>query len=600
MRTESRAHDRLRVFLYAAFLLVVIQLPVEVPRPLFSVGPLVFTNLETTVGIMLAGLAAYGLLKARTRSLPRSNLGSPDLAVGIWVLSLFLSAALAPDLRAHAAKFALRGGAIASLYVASRVLHGAGGEGERRMRITAGTLAALGGVVSLLGLLEGMKEHSIEPILSIFRTVPTLTADGFLRMTATFSHANQTAGFLTMILPLATALALDARGPRRLAWTAATALVFWGLLSTLSRSGVVAGILATFLVLALGVRARKTRSTAALLMVVLLLLGGVRWAGDAPFRSRFGGRPVASPFAARYEAPEALTLPAGARARVTVGAQNLGSIPWNRGGFAPVSLSYHLIRMRDETPVIFDGPRTPAPKTVRPGVSVLFPAEFRAPVEEGRFLLLWDLVRERVSWFSWAGVPPGMTRVTVLPAGAASTAIDDRWPESTMERLPQAAAKVEGRVEWSEAPRSTLWKIAFDRFRRRPFFGWGADTFRLRYAESLGPGHWDPRIHANSLYLELLATTGIMGLLSWLWMLLTLVRRAPWRGWGERVGPGDEPGSILILAAGAGLLAFSAHGLLDSFLEFYGIMGVFWILAGTVAAPAAGSGRALDATHPGV
>ena len=108
-----------------------------------------------------------------------------------------------------------------------------------------------------------------------------------------------------------------------------------------------------------------------------------------------------------------------------------------------------------------------------------------------------------------------------------------------------------------------------------PLFGMGPDNFRHTYGPYLGQAAFDDRITANSWPVELLATTGAVGLLAWLVIplaLLMIVRRYWWAlAQRERV---------LAIGLGAALLAFFLHGTVDYFMEFTPTYGLFWLIAG--------------------
>lgn len=71
------------------------------------------------------------------------------------------------------------------------------------------------------------------------------------------------------------------------------------------------------------------------------------------------------------------------------------------------------------------------------------------------------------------------------------------------------------------ATRFLAWEVAWQAFRDRPFLGFGYENFQVAYARFYPPGVdafmdgavWD---RAHNLYLDLLATTGVLGLLAYL------------------------------------------------------------------------------------
>ena len=108
-----------------------------------------------------------------------------------------------------------------------------------------------------------------------------------------------------------------------------------------------------------------------------------------------------------------------------------------------------------------------------------------------------------------------------------------------------------------------------------PLFGIGPDNFRHVYGQYLGQTEFDDHITANSWYVELFATTGVSGVMSWLLIPVALMVIAR-RQWG-RLAPG---GRILALGLSVGLLAFFVHGTVDYFMEFTPAYGLFWLIAG--------------------
>ncbi len=620
--------------LYLLFLLLILQLSMEAPRSLVPALPVVVTNVEGALALLVAGFAVWALRNraARVRSLAairRASPRDPGFWIVLWLLALLASALLAPGLRVHALKFVLRSASIASLFWIARALHGRTSGGARRLQSTMGVIVGVGAMVALLGVMEGLPGHPLEPFLRVFRRVPTIAA-GTLRLTATFTHANQTGAFLALVLPPAAALVMVARPRARLAWGASGALILWSLLGTMSRTAVAAGMASVVLlcVLARADRHGRARGAAFAVLAGIVIVCAARWSSDGSFRTRFGGFGSVAPFAASYQVPEEITMSPDQMIRVGVRVTNLGSLAWSSEGVLPVNVSYHVVRVgrvgrgdgggdgggrddgaggeggdpksggadgngeghgADGNTVIFDGARTPLPGIIPPGGEVALAAWLRAPRESGRFVIAWDMVREKVTWFSWKGITPGLTRLNVVPADSIPWTGKDWWRDVPRSRMLSAAAKIDTMATWSETGRTLLWRQAARLFARRPLTGWGPDTFRLLYSKDLGPGHWDPRSHANDLYLELLATTGLLGLLAWLGFLATLLASgfaALRRARRDRRGHGDPPSTPSLLVAGLvlGVIVFILHGLLDSSLEFYGIMGLFWILAGALAA----------------
>ncbi len=95
-----------------------------------------------------------------------------------------------------------------------------------------------------------------------------------------------------------------------------------------------------------------------------------------------------------------------------------------------------------------------------------------------------------------------------------------RWSTSPAEihRPPTPPVGVEPRSDLTAAlppvPRTELWGAALSMVRQHPLLGVGPDNFRHIYGTYLGLPAWDDRVHANNLYLELLADMGVLGALA--------------------------------------------------------------------------------------
>jgi O-antigen ligase len=102
---------------------------------------------------------------------------------------------------------------------------------------------------------------------------------------------------------------------------------------------------------------------------------------------------------------------------------------------------------------------------------------------------------------------------------------------------------------------------------------------------------WDTGGHANSVYFETLADTGLPGLAAFMWLTWRLVRTSfelllkPLRASKDVT----DAHSIWRLALAASLCSWFVHGLLDYFYEPLPTNLAFWLVAGLVLAAADGS-----------
>jgi hypothetical protein len=226
-------------------------------------------------------------------------------------------------------------------------------------------------------------------------------------------------------------------------------------------------------------------------------------------------------------------------------------------------LGYTLTRPNDQSFTALDGIRAALPADVLPGQTIDVIAKVVSPPVPGAYLIQWDMVEEGVLWFSSRGSAPASTRLTVAGQPVANAS-------------PLKLGPANYTTDISSVERPALWGAALRIFRDKPLLGVGPDDFRWIYGRYLDLDHWDTAIHANSIYLETLADTGLIGLLAflllnWRWLRLS---------WQNLRRQNNHKFWIWQLALIAALIAWFVHGFLDYFYEFTGTYVLFWLIAG--------------------
>jgi hypothetical protein len=538
----------------AAWLLggLAVLLPFEPRRPVLELGPLTLTPLE-----VLAALASLGLAWSGARRLPgllrRPPL--PLLLIAAYALVHLASAAFAPAHPGLALKFAARMAAMAAF----AFLVAAAPAAAQRASLVG--LAVAGGLVGAAASLEGWGLRALDPWLDHFREMPFNVA-GSRRATAFTEYPNLAAGFVMYGLQAAVGLAVAAARP--LQWAAPAALVSaLGLLFTYSRGALVAtacGLIAAALLLG-----RRHRSWARPPLAALAMLGATAaafaWGGEI-FRLRLGSEGTTRFYAVAYRPEEpTLQLVPGETRTTRVQVTNLGQKTWAVN--EAFHLSYHWY---DQQRVqLEEGGRTRLPRDLAHGESAMLLAEVRAPLREGRYLLVWDMVHEHTTWFSGQGVPPA-----VVPAVVSTS------PQPAAEPLPPEMVPD---VAWRPG-RWELWRLALDMWKERPLLGVGSDNFRWLHGPRARQPMWDSRVFANNLYLEAAATTGTLGLLAVAGTLGAALAAA-----ARRLASAEgAPDAAVAAAVLAGLAAVAVHGTVDYVLAFTGHYLVFGLLIGLAAA----------------
>jgi hypothetical protein len=284
-------------------------------------------------------------------------------------------------------------------------------------------------------------------------------------------------------------------------------------------------------------------------------------------------------------AQASLDLEAGRLIALPVTVRNEGLITWLSSGSQAVFLSYHWYDPAEDKMVVFEGLRTSLPADLPPGAEVGLDAWVRAPTKAGRYILQLDMVQEDVLWFSAQGSETGDVPVEVSPATGPVA------PDKPPAHMPEPDLR-------TQPARLVLWSAGLRMWLEHPWLGVGPDNFRYLYGPYLDLDPFDRRIHANSLYVETLANTGLAGALALAGLMAALARMA-WRGWQALDDAVDDPaneasGTARALAAGllAGLAAFFRHGVADYFFEFTPTYGLFWLLAGSATGLLAAGKRA--------
>jgi len=560
--------------------LVLASLPFELYTGVPLAG-LTFTNVEILVLAILALWALGLVLDRRLPQLPRSLL-LPMIAL----LAIFcVSAAVAPEWRVAALKFTARQlqAALLALCLADQIALG-GWPVARRF----GLALIVGAVISAtLGLLEISEAPLILALLAAFKDQPTM-AGGLLRLSATFGYANIAAMFYEATLPICLA-AVGLATSRRARWllSAAALLLFAATLLTYSRAALLTTIAATLMIMLgailLGRRAfargdatpalvaQSARRVVRLGMLLLALTAAVLLFSPT-FRVRIAAPDVADWYRADYSVAALSGMAPNALLTTPVTLQNRGLVTWRSTGLRPVALSYHWLDPRTRRVVRYNGRRTLLPQPVDPGGALQVNANVQAPDKPGDYILAWDMVVEHSGWFSERGNPIAEVAVKVAGQPVASQPAPSAEPAT----MPQELI-----VRPAPPARSLLWSAALRIWRAHPLLGIGPDTFRHMYGPQLGLRIWDDRVHTNSLYLELLVGTGVVGLGAF----LLLIALALWRAARllARFGANDRtPHWWMVLGCAVALLTFLIHGVLDMFLEYTATVLLLWALIGAL------------------
>lgn len=541
--------------------LLAVLLPFELKTPIVTLGPIVLTNVEVLLYALIV-LWIFGVLRAQRAPGVRWTLAHS--VVLAWVIVQFAAAIFAPIERDAAIKFALRSaGGAALFFIAAEWIR------SGRWAAWIMSAVAIGAVASAVaGVLE-IHSDAVQAALLIFKTQATLVG-GQLRSSGTFQYANTAAMYWEAALPVLITVGVwwsIGHGQRR--WIAfafaASLIVIEAIVLSTSRAAVASAALTLGIMIAAD-RVSRTRSGLARSGVISLIALGVLISAELIINPIFAARLRSENddtwFRARLQPLRTkLSAAAGDLITETISVTNTSVRLWSASGARPVHVSYHWIQPASRRVLILNGERTPLPHDLAPGETATVAAFVKVPPVTGTMLLQWDLVQEDVTWFSERGGAVAEVHVQVTPAQQNHTAV---------------VAPVSGQLSnTSSPPRAELWRAGVKMWLNYPLLGVGPDNFRHTYGPYLGQAAFDDRITANSWTIELLATTGAVGLMTWLLIPVALIVIA-WRHW-RRLAQRER---VLAIGLSAALLAFLLHGTVDYFMEFTPTYGLVWLIAG--------------------
>lgn len=529
----------------------------EETSPALAIGKtLVFTDVEI---LMLATVAVWAVTLLRQRRRP----GVPQL---VWIPGLVWCGALVTS------TISAGGSISAPLRFSARMMAGISLAWicydivvtSRRPEWIGRCLAIGGGLVALMGLAEVSSLPVIAPWLANFKFAPTRVGD-LLRISATLGYATIAAMVLELTFPLLVAWLITTRNRLLQVALIVVGLVYLAILVlTFSRAGVLALGAALAAVVVAAALTHRTRIAVAMgaAIAALAVFTGFSLVYNPDASLRLTSESDQTWYRAAISAAPEVSARPGETLDVPISITNQGEKTWTAEKAHAFALGYHLIGPDNKT-ITYDGARTALPNHIEPGTTVSVDATLIAPATPMTYRVQWDLVQDGVTWFSWKGSATTNTTLTVSGTPASAMALKYVPPPQPVNTLP-----VPGRLQ--------LWTAGLLMFEQHPILGVGPDNFRWLYGSYAGLARWNTDIHANNLYIELLADTGILGLAVFMWLAWRIVSEAAGGLWGRS----SSRLWIWRVAALASLAAWFVHGLLDYFYEFTPTYVAFWLIVG--------------------
>lgn len=554
--------------------LMVLFTALEVRTVTVPLGPISLTTSEVAAGIFIAFSFVYAAADFSWYSRRRAL----DLAVGLFLLSNFLSAAIAAEDKPGAFKFSLRMTFAALVYLGVSRLPAR----ARSHMWVAGAVAATLTIVTTVGLMENFTTFVPWPwVLRPFQEgIITFGTFYNVRIASTLPFPTVFSMYLELCLPLALAFGLWLSGrrsnsaSRRRLLNVATIVLLVAVMMlqvyTYTRSALVAtpiSMLTGALLAAAYGYGRRVWGLLVLGVGVLALIVVLSVLFSNKMAARLDVEEQEQHYGAEYTI---LSMPAELAIENTYTAKlhvkNTGSINWAPSESEGVTITYRWLNYPEKENQEVDYIITNLPRDVPPGDEIDLQLEFNTPTENGKYVLVIEMVKAHVGWFSAAGPEPasvplefvnGRSRPLVLPAANESFR--------------------EGKPAVTSAPRTQLWQAGIKTWQANPILGVGPDQYRKHYTEYMPELQRDEKVRTHNIFLESLATTGVVGFAAMLYLLFMMFL-VQFRLVRDRI---QKPGARLVsLALLTASVAYITHGMLDCFLWQTGVAFLFFTYLG--------------------
>ncbi len=140
--------------------------------------------------------------------------------------------------------------------------------------------------------------------------------------------------------------------------------------------------------------------------------------------------------------------------------------------------------------------------------------------------------------------------------------------------------------EGSNSGRLLIWQESFDHFLKNPFLGVGLGNYPLSlnpYADYRSP------VTSHNLYLDILAETGIFGLLAWLWFIFASLKAA-----FLKIKTAQKENWVVGFGVLGALVYFSVHSFFETAIFNPTILAFLMIVCGLAAAK---NNKSIDVTR---
>jgi len=194
-------------------------------------------------------------------------------------------------------------------------------------------------------------------------------------------------------------------------------------------------------------------------------------------------------------------------------------------------------------------------------------------------ILVWGVIRLRIRFKHIALVATAFLFFTYSFQDEIVGYLERNSDESSSNLLEHFSSITNISSDASNLERLNRWNCATKMFKERPFWGYGPGTYMFQYAKyqlkkdrtiistNAGDGG-----NAHSEYLGPLAESGVLGLITFLILIVTVI----YTGIHARIRTSDKRLKGILMAAIVGLITYYIHGFLNNFLDTDKLSVPFW------------------------
>jgi O-antigen ligase len=192
---------------------------------------------------------------------------------------------------------------------------------------------------------------------------------------------------------------------------------------------------------------------------------------------------------------------------------------------------------------------------------------------------IWVLVRLKIKFKTIMIILVSLTLVIFAFEDQLLQRLERNSQDSSANLLDHFTSMTNISTDASNLERINRWQCAIELFKERPVLGWGPGTYQMHYAPyqlskqrtiiSTNSGDGG---NAHSEYLGSLAESGVLGTLSFLAIIISVLTV----GLQAYSKTDDKRLKTLLLAAVLGLVTYYAHGILNNFLDMDKASIPFW------------------------